>query len=190
MEQQPTSAPRPPSAGERTQIIERLGRAVHAQRAYLAAVARAEGLAPEDALDAAQEAFFVLIARPDAAALLEAGDSELRPLLTTVVRNHARNQRRLHARSRPHRSDDEVVDALPDSDASADALVAAAEERIRLIGCVRTLEKVQRAVVTLRMLDERPGEDVARELQIAPGHVAVLLHRAKKNLLACLTQVA
>ena len=50
-----------------------------------------------------------------------------------------------------------------------------------------TLGEMQRAVVTLRMLDEIDGEDVAATLGITPGHVSVLLHRAKANLLACMT---
>ena len=61
---------------------------------------------------------------------------------------------------------------------------------MRLAGCMRTLAEVPRAVVTLRMLDEVPGDDVARILGITPGHVAVLLHRAKANLLACMTDSA
>ena len=43
-------------------------------------------------------------------------------------------------------------------------------------------------MVTLRMLDEVAGEDVAQALGITPGHVAVLLHRAKLNLLTCMTR--
>jgi RNA polymerase sigma-70 factor (ECF subfamily) len=53
---------------------------------------------------------------------------------------------------------------------------------------VGRLAEIQRAVITLRMLDERPGDDVARVLGIQPGHVAVLLHRAKSSLRTCLTQ--
>jgi RNA polymerase sigma-70 factor (ECF subfamily) len=37
------------------------------------------------------------------------------------------------------------------------------------------------------MLEERPGEDVALALGILKGHVAVLLHRAKRALRACMT---
>jgi RNA polymerase sigma-70 factor (ECF subfamily) len=55
---------------------------------------------------------------------------------------------------------------------------------------VRCLGDAQRAVVSLRMLDDVPGEDVARALGITPGHVAVLLHRAKANLLVCMTRAA
>ncbi len=40
--------------------------------------------------------------------------------------------------------------------------------------------------MTLRMLEEQPGEDVARA-RISAGHVAVLLHRAKLALRACMT---
>jgi RNA polymerase sigma-70 factor (ECF subfamily) len=58
---------------------------------------------------------------------------------------------------------------------------------VRLCGCVAALAEAQRAVVTLRMLDELPGQDVARTLGISPGHVAVLLHRAKTNLHTCMT---
>ncbi|HEY5088483.1 MAG TPA: sigma factor-like helix-turn-helix DNA-binding protein [Polyangia bacterium] len=47
--------------------------------------------------------------------------------------------------------------------------------------------EMQRTVVTLRMLDEADGDNVARTLGITPAHVAVLLHRAKANLLACMT---
>lgn len=44
------------------------------------------------------------------------------------------------------------------------------------------------AVVTLRMLEEQPGDDVARALGISAGHVAVLLHRAKRALRACMEE--
>jgi RNA polymerase sigma-70 factor (ECF subfamily) len=37
------------------------------------------------------------------------------------------------------------------------------------------------------MLEDRPGEDVARELGLERGHVAVLLHRAKAHLRACMS---
>jgi RNA polymerase sigma-70 factor (ECF subfamily) len=52
---------------------------------------------------------------------------------------------------------------------------------------VAELCEIQRAVVTLRMLDERPGEDVAHLLGITKNHAAVLLHRAKASLRACMT---
>ncbi len=74
-------------------------------RTELCALARSEGLRPEDAVDAVHEAVCTLLnkARTDA---LPADRSELGPLLAGIVRNTARNRRRLHANARPH----EVVD--------------------------------------------------------------------------------
>jgi RNA polymerase sigma-70 factor (ECF subfamily) len=51
---------------------------------------------------------------------------------------------------------------------------------------VNRLAELQRRIVSLRMLDEVPGEDVAAMLGISPGHVAVLLHRAKSSLRTCM----
>jgi RNA polymerase sigma-70 factor (ECF subfamily) len=163
-----------------------VGALVHAHRAALARVARREGLGPEDAFDAVQEAFEGFLRLPQARALCDAPD-DARKLLTVLTRNVARNRRRLHADARPHLRDDRVLEALPADGATALELVAAAEEEVRLRGCVQTLGDLQRVVVTLRMLDEVPGEDVARALGISAGHVAVTLHRAKSALLACMT---
>jgi RNA polymerase sigma-70 factor, ECF subfamily len=163
-----------------------VGQLVHRHRAELAAVARAEGLAPEDAFDAVQDAFRTFLTLPAAHPLIDAGEPSRR-LLITLTRNVARNSRRLHARAKPHTGDPELLAALPAADAGAEEIIAAAEDQLRLHRCVQTLADVQRAVVTLRMLDDVPGEDVAAALGITPGHVAVLLHRAKNNLLTCMT---
>jgi RNA polymerase sigma-70 factor, ECF subfamily len=159
---------------------------VHAHRAALVGVARREGLGAEDAFDAAQEAFTAFLILPRAREV--AGTDEARHTLVALVRNVARNARRLHAVARPHVSDAPTVEALADAGPTPDDALAEAEDRGRLARCVGRLADVQRAVVTLRMLDERPGDDVARALGIAPGHVAVLLHRAKASLRACLTE--
>jgi RNA polymerase sigma-70 factor (ECF subfamily) len=161
-------------------------RLVHAYRARLVAVARREGLAAEDAFDAAQEAFATFLILPRAREL--AGGDEAVPTLVALARNVARNARRLHAVARPHESDAAVVDAIADAAPAPDARLAAAEEQDRLARCVGRLADVQRAVVSLRMLDEVPGEDVARALGLRPGHVALLLHRAKVSLRACMTE--
>ena len=59
---------------------------------------------------------------------------------------------------------------------------------MRLRACVNRLCKTQRTVVMMRLLEERPGEDVATALGITRGHVDVLVHRAKASLLVCMTQ--
>ena len=183
-EAEPAPAPR-----DRLAFLTWVGRLVHRHRASLARVARREGLGPDDAFDAVQEAFHTFITLPEARALLDQADRS-RKLLVTLTRNVARNRRRLHAVARPHASDPGTLDALPAGGATVEDTIAVAEEHVRLAGCLRTLAEVQRAVVTLRMLDEVPGEDAARVLGLTPGHVAVLLHRAKAHLLACMTTPA
>lgn len=150
-------------------------------------VARREGLTAEDALDAVQDAFHTFLTLPQARALSDAPD-DAQALLTVLVRNTARNLRRRHHRAVPH----EPVDGplaesgeLPAAQPSADALLEQAEQQVKLEGCVALLSEVQRHVVTLRMLEEMSGAQVARELGLTPGHVAVLLHRAKAELQRC-----
>jgi len=41
--------------------------------------------------------------------------------------------------------------------------------------------------VTLRLLEERPGENVAELLGVTTNHVAVLLYRAKAALRECMS---
>ncbi|HEY4186496.1 MAG TPA: sigma-70 family RNA polymerase sigma factor [Polyangia bacterium] len=155
-------------------------------RLSLASIARYEGLNAEDAFDTVQEAFQMFITRPDAATLV-AKPVEARKLLVALTRNMARNLRRVHAFSKPHVSDSVVLDALPAEVAGLDETLQAAEQHVRLAGCMLTLAEIPRTVVTLRMLDDLPGEDVARILGVSPGHVAVMLHRAKSRLLTCMT---
>jgi RNA polymerase sigma-70 factor (ECF subfamily) len=171
--------------GATDEFSQWLTRLVHDHRATLARIARGEGLLAEDAFDAVQEAFRAFIVRDDARELVIRPD-EARKVLAALTRNLARNRRRLHAGARPHLSDATVVESLPDEAPTSEEVLESIEEREQLARCVGELGEVQRAVVTLRMLDEVPGEDVARMLDIAPGHVAVLLHRAKANLASCM----
>lgn len=171
-----------PPAGEFLGWVSRLARD---HSAALAQAARREGLGPEDALDAAQEAFYTFLVLPQARALI-ALDGEARGLLLVMVRNVARNMRRRHHRAVPHADLDEAS-ALAAGEPSADELIARAEEHVRFRGCVGRLAALQRKVVTLRMIDQLSGLETARALGLEPGRVAVLLHRARKDLLACLT---
>jgi len=169
---------------ERAAFLAWVERLVHEHRGRLAGIARREGLTPEDAFDAVQEALHTFITLPEARPLVDEPEQSSK-LLSTLTRNVARNRRRLHAVARPHST--EALEDLATAAASVEETLVAAEEHVRLEGCMRTLAEIPRAVVTLRMLDDRPGEDVARTLGITPGHVAVLLHRAKASLLECMT---
>jgi RNA polymerase sigma-70 factor (ECF subfamily) len=180
----PCEEGRPTAAGEPfTGWVTRL---VREHRSRLVSVARHEGLAGEDAFDAAQEAFTAFLILPRAEEL--EGSDWAQHTLVALVRNIARNARRLHAHARPHVSDGHAVASLADAEPAPDQRLTEAQERSRLARCVGRLADVQRAVVTLRMLEDRPGDDVARELGLKPGHVAVLLHRAKQSLHQCMTE--
>ena len=87
---------------------------VHAHRERLARVARREGLAPEEAFDVVHDGFQLFLTLPDAARLVGDLDGS-RKLLVGLVRNLARNRRRLAVNARPHVSDEVglVEDALP-----------------------------------------------------------------------------
>jgi RNA polymerase sigma-70 factor (ECF subfamily) len=165
-------------------VLERLSRVVQSERGGLAAVARHEGLTPEEAIDCVQDALCTLLD------LVQTGELDPHaapgPVLVTIVRNAARNQRRRHFRARPHENLAERE--LPDErDVLQEELLTRAEDTVRLRACVAELCEIQRAVVTLRLLEERPGESVAETLGVSKNYVAVLLHRAKSALRECMS---
>ncbi len=159
---------------------------VHAHRARLARVVQREGVRASDALDCVQEAFATFLTLPQARLLVDMPEDSAK-LLSILARNIARNRRRRHDYAKPHVADAELDAELPAHTASADEVVAHAEEHALALGCIVTLNEVQRAVVNLRLIDEVPGEDVARQLGTTASHVAVLLFRAKQRLQRCIT---
>src|SRR4051812_23039098 len=80
--------------------LERLTQIVRTQRGALTALARSEGLTPEDAVDCVQEGLCTLLDLTQTGGV----DPTVDPsgVLATIVRNAARNQRRRHFRARPH----------------------------------------------------------------------------------------
>jgi len=157
---------------------------VHRHRARLARVVRREGVRADDALDCVQEAFLGFLNLPQARLLVGLPDDSAR-MLTILARNIARNRRRRRDYARPHIVDDAVIQELASDTTSPDELIAEAEQHALTLGCIATLNEVQRAVVNLRLVDEIPGEDVASQLAMTPNHVAVLLFRAKNYLRSC-----
>ncbi len=166
-------------------VLELLSRVVRSERGKLASIARREGLRDEDALDCVQDALCTFLQRSLASGDVPSDDAGRAAFLAGIVRNLARNRRRLHANARVHACVDELPIVELDGPA-ADEQVARAEDHVRLRACVDQLCDTQRAVVTLRLLEERDGEDVASVLGITRGHVDVLLHRARGALAACM----
>lgn len=132
-------------------VLEQLSSAVRSERSGLVALARREGLSPEDAVDCVQDAFCTYLREILSGTVPRAPGA----FLAGIVRNAARNKRRRHEVARPHESLPEDQPAGP----SPDEQIARAEEHVRLRACVEQLCDTQRAVVTLRMLEERHGED-------------------------------
>lgn len=164
-----------------TDPLERLSAMVRAHRGAFVAVARREGLSPEDAVECVQDALCDFLREEDH----REDEAHVVASVKTMVRNRARNMRRLHRVARPHLP----LESSPDLSASGalhEELMVHAEEVIRLRRCVASLCEVQRAVVLLRMLEERSGDDVALALGLTRGHVDVLVHRAKGALRVCM----
>ena len=171
-----------PSCSPPEDGLTALTRVVRSERAALARVAQREGVDREDAIECVQDAlctFLDLHQRGEA----PKDRAEWGFLLAGIVKNAARNRRRRHAIARPH---EEIGAHEPSAEDDVDELVIRAEEHVRLRACVVELCGIQRAVVTLRLLDEQPGEDVAGALGISRGYVDVLTHRAKAALRACM----
>lgn len=165
--------------------MARLGALVRRHRGRLVTLARRLGLGPEDALDCVQDAFGTYLAWPGAPGP-EAPEADVARVLQAMVRHAAANRRRRVRTARAHTAEGEEPDVHPGGTPPADAVAEAAEQVARLRVCVARLDDVQRAVVTLRLLDDLPGGDVARTLGLSPGHVAVLLHRARATLRDCM----
>jgi len=153
----------------------------HAGR--LAGIARREGVGAADALDVVQDAFQILIARADAPTLRERPADAAR-VLAAIVRNAARNLRRRHHHAKPHVDVDDTP--LPAPTPTPDEALVNALTAAQLEGCLASLGDVHRHVVTLRVLEELSGDETAAELGLTAGHVAVLLHRARKQLERCM----
>lgn len=162
--------------------IGELTEVVRTERAALMSVAVHEGLTAEEALECVQDALCTWLGRRG-----QPGESAapLGATLSTMVRNAARNWRRRHRRLKPH-SEIEAELALASSEANAEELLDLAEDQLRLQVCVAELREVERAVVSLRLLEERSGEDVAAALGLSRSHVDVLVHRAKATLRVCM----
>jgi RNA polymerase sigma-70 factor (ECF subfamily) len=158
---------------------------MRAERVRLLAIARRAGLDPDSALDCVQDACHTFLARSDAHDVLARPDEAAR-LLRTVTFNAARNARRSIQRAAARTDGGATPDAIESPSTDQDSVVALDEARVSLARCLSTLADRQRAVVTLRLLDELPGTDVANVLGIKSEHVAVLLQRAKSALRDCM----
>ena len=155
---------------------------VHRHRGRLLSYARRRGLAPEDALDVVQDSFASFLTLPQAQSIARVGDDAIK-LLTVIARHNILNLRRKRA-TRETGLDLNELPASADTE-SHEELLGRAEELTRVYGCLLRMNRLQRAAILLSTLDDRPGEDVSEILGVSPGHLRVLLHRARAHVRAC-----
>lgn len=146
---------------------------------------RRMGLNAEHAIDCVQEALQTFLLLPQAQGLEDKPIDAAR-LLTTVTKNAARTMRRRVRAQHQRVEHAQSPEQLEANTELAEQRLQTEEALASLRRCVGTLSEQQRAVVTLRMLEELSGEEVAKALGITAPHVAVLLHRAKTNLRGCM----
>lgn len=157
---------------------------VHAHRGRLLAYARRRGLDAEEALDAVQDSFVSFLRLPEARAIAREGDDSLK-LLTVLLRHNLQNHRRKRSRRRQADVALEAESAAQGDSESSEVLVARAEELARVNGCILRMSGLQRQVIMLSLLEEKPREEIAQVLGISDGYVRVLLHRAREHVRLC-----
>jgi len=63
-------------------------------------------------------------------------------------------------------------------------------DRARLEGCIHGLDARDRAVVVATFLEDRDADEIGRTLNLTPGNVRVIRHRALARLQACIEGAA
>jgi RNA polymerase sigma-70 factor, ECF subfamily len=147
------------------------------------------GFSAVDAEDLAQEVFMTFLQTIDRFE----GRSEVGTWLFGILHHKAQEQRRAHAREDMTDAGDDVFERRFKADGSwseppipADRLVAAGQTAEALRECLAALPEQHREVFQLRQMQELSAGDVSHVLGCTVNHVAVMFHRARVRLRACL----
>lgn len=136
-------------------------------------------------MDAVQDGLVSFLRLPEAQAIAHEGEvDDALKLLTVIVRHILQNQVSKRGRHGRAHALLEAEAAQLDNE-SSESIIARAEDRARVKGCIDRMAHLQRQVVMLSMLDEQPREEVAKLLGISDGYVRVLLHRAREHVRTC-----
>ena len=154
---------------------------VHLHRHRLLSFARAQGLDAEAALDCVQDAFVSLMKLPQSRDIAEHNE-DAAGLLFVLVKHSLSNQRRTQRRREALLAEAPLAPLDP---ARSEQLIAEAEHLARVRGCILQMKELQRRVIELSLLDDSSGSDTAEALGISPGHVRVLLFRARAHVKSC-----
>jgi RNA polymerase sigma-70 factor (ECF subfamily) len=125
---------------------------------------------PDDARDVVQDAFAVVLGRPDA---YDASKGPLRPWFLRLVRNRCIDLLRSHRRTTS--SDEEPADTSADPQTAAEI----AQRDAALKAALNSLDAGQREIIVLRDYLDLSYAEIASVLDIAAGTVMSRLHRAR-----------
>ncbi len=92
------------------------------------------------------------------------------------------------ARRVPYDSEDSWWEGLPAGGESVEQQVESSEFQRQLWESMQNLSTRQRAAIVQRYFLDMSEKEIARELEAAPGTVKWLLHTARKNLQALLSE--
>lgn len=135
----------------------------------------------DEAEDCAQEACIVLFKKALKGELTP--DRNVRAFLFATVRIEV--LRKLRARSRQEALDKATAEAASEDEGALAALLRAEQTR-RLALALHNACNDQEQEVVLLITDGLNNDEIAAELELQPGHVRVLKHRALKKLRAAL----
>ncbi len=147
------------------------------------------GFTAVDAEDLAQDVFMTFLQTIDRFE----GRSEVGTWLFGILHHKAQERRRAHAREDVTDAADDVFERRFKANGSwseppipADRLVAAGQTAEALRECLAGLPEQHRDVFQLRQMQELSAADVSHVLGCTVNHVAVMFHRARVRLRACL----
>lgn len=120
------------------------------------------------------------------------GRSALRTWITRILMNHASQRRTREHRYVPFAEGDDEGPELPfgamgfwaDTPTATDDALDAKEHVAWLREALEALPPVQRAVVTLRDVEDWTSEEVCNALELSDSNQRVLLHRGRQKLRA------
>jgi RNA polymerase sigma-70 factor (ECF subfamily) len=79
-----------------------------------------------------------------------------------------------------------LLETYGDTPEAVDAPEPLALDADRLAECLQALAERERSVVALTFFADKPGDEVAKELELSADNVRVIRHRALARLRACM----
>lgn len=151
--------------------------------------ARAAGLAPHEADDAAQTTFITFLEKADTFE----GRSHVRTWLFGILFHKIMEMKRVRERDRQTDDIDDVMESRFNANGSwsrpprpADAELYARQVRQGISDCLDTASSKQRMAFVLREVEGLATDEICKILEISDTNFGVLLYRVRNRLRECL----